>query len=216
MAVFEIIDVQDTNSLDLNLFFPVGLPKGHDIIRAGITLEPKLLSITPNDGTPGGTWITVSVAGVGKLTTGLNIEIDTGESLCFDRKLIVEEYGKATCWSYLGNKFGDVATDMKLKFGDSLLDCSNADTTKCQYRQTGVDNDVWPIVNSLERTDNTLVMTGKNFYTVGYTATAFFKEIEATTVTIDSDTQATATFEGGLPITTEVDQSRERRANLIF
>lgn len=131
MAVFEIIDVQDTNSLDLNLFFPVGLPKGHEIIRAGITLEPKFLSITPNEGSPGGTWITVSVAGVGKLTEGLNIEIDTEESLCVDRKLIVEEYGKATCWSNLGNKFGDVATDMKLKFGDSLLDCANADTSNC-------------------------------------------------------------------------------------
>jgi hypothetical protein len=60
-------------------------------------------------------------------------------------------------------------------------------------------------------------MTGKNFYTTNmYTVTASYKKIMATSVVVDSDTQATATFEGGVPIYTKVDQERLERANLIF
>jgi hypothetical protein len=57
MAVFTVTDVQDVASTDLNLFFPIGIPEGHDLVRAGITLEPKLMSITPNVGTPGSTLV---------------------------------------------------------------------------------------------------------------------------------------------------------------
>jgi hypothetical protein len=45
-------------------------------------------------------------------------------------------------------------------------------------------------------------MTGDNLYTADYTATASYLGFEATSVVIDSATQATATFEGGVPITT--------------
>jgi uncharacterized protein YwqG len=59
-------------------------------------------------------------------------------------------------------------------------------------------------------------MTGKNLYTVGYTATASYNNIMADSVVVDSNTQATATFEGGVPIFTTIDQSRLERANLLF
>jgi hypothetical protein len=68
MAVFSIIDVQTLTITDIYLFFPVGLPAGHEIIRAGITLEAKLLGITPNSGAAAGTFITVDIPGVGTLT----------------------------------------------------------------------------------------------------------------------------------------------------
>jgi len=58
MLVFVVTEVKDLKSTDVNLFFPVGLPAGHDLIRAGVTLTPKLLSLTPNAGTPASTMIT--------------------------------------------------------------------------------------------------------------------------------------------------------------
>jgi len=58
MLTFTVTEVQDLVSTDVNLFFPIGLPAGHDIIKAGVTLTPKLISLTPNAGTPGGTLIT--------------------------------------------------------------------------------------------------------------------------------------------------------------
>lgn len=61
MAVFTVTDVKDLVQKDLNLFFPIGLPEGHDLVRAGITLEPKLTSISPNVGTTGRTLITATI-----------------------------------------------------------------------------------------------------------------------------------------------------------
>jgi hypothetical protein len=60
------------------------------------------------------------------------------------------------------------------------------------------------------------VYTGTNFYTAGYTVSAMYREIPATSVVIDSETQATATWEGGVPIFTNNDQTRDERANLDF
>jgi hypothetical protein len=55
MAVFRVDKVLDLQTTNMNLFFPVGLPAAHDLVRAGITLTPKLLMMTPNSGTPGST-----------------------------------------------------------------------------------------------------------------------------------------------------------------
>jgi len=59
-------------------------------------------------------------------------------------------------------------------------------------------------------------MTGESFYTIGYAVTASFNGMMATSVVVDSETQATATFDGGVPISTVTDQSRDDRANLFF
>jgi len=202
------------NSLDINLFFPVGIPAGHDLIKAGITLEPKLMSLTPNDGTYAGTLITASVPGVGKDTTGLDLVQADGSTICQDSKITVVEYGKIQCWSNLSLTLAE-PVDIKLKHGENTYDCSNADTTKCQYKQDNAE-DTWPRITSLTKTDTTLVFTGVNFYTAGYIASASYLKIDATSVVIDSETQATATFEGGVPITTAIGQSRWDRANLLF
>jgi len=111
MAVFEITDVKDLVSTDVNLFFPIGIPKGHDLVRAGITLEPKFMSMTPNAGTPGGTLIQAQVPGVGTSTTGLDFyNKATGQSICIDNIRIVE-YGVIECWSKREN-YGDEAFDV--------------------------------------------------------------------------------------------------------
>jgi len=41
------------------------------LVRAGFTLEPKLVSLTPNQSSPGSTLVTAIVPGVGKGTTDL-------------------------------------------------------------------------------------------------------------------------------------------------
>jgi len=63
---------------------------------------------------------------------------------------------------------------------------------------------------------NTLVFTGTNFYTVGYKATGSYREIAADKVVIDSATQATLTWDSGVPIFTKTDQTRDERANIVF
>jgi hypothetical protein len=103
MAVFNIVDVQDVENKSLNLFFPVGIPKGHDLVRAGFTLVPKLMSLSPNAGSPGSTLITALVPGVGKGTTGIDlVNFATGKSICWNSKPSgIVEYGKFQCWTTL-------------------------------------------------------------------------------------------------------------------
>jgi hypothetical protein len=83
------------------MFFPIGLPAGHEFVRAGITLTPKLMSLTPNAGTPGSTLITALVPGVGKGTTGIDlINSANGDTICWNKKPMgVVEYGKFQCWT---------------------------------------------------------------------------------------------------------------------
>jgi hypothetical protein len=51
----------------------VGIPAGHEFVRAGFTLEPKLMSLTPNTGTPGSTLVTATIPGIGLGTAGLDL-----------------------------------------------------------------------------------------------------------------------------------------------
>jgi hypothetical protein len=58
-------------------------------------------------------------------------------------------------------------------------------------------------LNTTSQTDeNTLVLTGTGFDISGFTASAEFGGVTADSVTIDSATQATATFSWGVPIGT--------------
>jgi hypothetical protein len=221
MQVFEIINVQGLESKDLNLFFPVGLPAGHEIVRAGITLEPRFMMMTPNEGTPGSTLIRATVPGIGMSTPTKDLDlVDAGgRTICrsnteFNIDIEIVEYGVVQCWSRAEDYLD--AFDARVKLGDNFYECVNSDTTKCQYKQ---DNsaETYPEFKTLAKgSDTTLVFTGTGFYTIGYDVTASYKNIMATSVVVDSETQATATFEGGIPIWSKIDQSRDERANLIF
>lgn len=55
---------------NINVYFDVGLPKGHDTVIKGqnLTLSPKLVSVSPNEGSVGGSLITAKLQGLGPLT----------------------------------------------------------------------------------------------------------------------------------------------------
>lgn len=54
----------------------------------------------------------------------------------------------------------------------------------------------------MSKTDQTIVFTGTKFKTTGYTAKASFNGVDADSVAIDSETQATATWTQGVPVAT--------------
>jgi hypothetical protein len=101
MAVFTISDATDLESTDLNLFFPVGIPEGHDLVRAGFTLEPKLMMVTPNSGSNGGTLVQATVPGIGTSTKDIDLVDDTGRTICRgdDDAAKAVEYGIVQCWT---------------------------------------------------------------------------------------------------------------------
>ena len=72
-----------------------------------------------------------------------------------------------------------------------------------------------PQTASVAKTETTIVFTGINFITSGYTGRAIFMGIAATSVTIDSATQATATWTDGVP-TTSSEEAPELQFSKVY
>ena len=80
----------------MKAYFNIGVPNGGEIIgQQSLALTPKLVSISPNTGSAGGTVITANVQGVGTLTTGLDIVDQTGASIC--ASVEITAYGVVKC-----------------------------------------------------------------------------------------------------------------------
>jgi hypothetical protein len=62
-----------TSSTDLKLYLLEGIPDSHSIIESGISLDAKILAITPQTGSTGGSVVNATVSGVGIDTTGVTL-----------------------------------------------------------------------------------------------------------------------------------------------
>lgn len=91
-AIFTIVDVDSQTLASQKLFFDVGIPEGHSIVEAAMTLTPKLVSVTPNSGSVGGSLITAVVPGAG---SSADIVDSTGASICESVQLV--SYGVIEC-----------------------------------------------------------------------------------------------------------------------
>jgi hypothetical protein len=139
MAVFTVDEVTALTTTDVDLFFPVGIPAGNDLVKAGITVEPKLMMISPNVGTPGGTLIRATVPGVGTSMTGLDLIDASGRTVCKDDAKVVS-YGILECWTRRDD-MGVDPFEVKLKNGDAVIECATEDKTKCNYKQNNENKD---------------------------------------------------------------------------
>lgn len=97
----------------MNVYFDVGLPRGYaDVIQGKtFTLEPRLISVTPNVGSVGGTVITARLEGLGPLANkteaywlangGTLVDNSTGTNIC--EKIKVVSYALVECLTIKGN-----------------------------------------------------------------------------------------------------------------
>lgn len=86
---------------------------------------------------------------------------------------------------------------LKITVGTTVYDCVNTDAARCTFEQ--VDT-AMPTVASATVSGQTIVFTGTDFKTAGFTARAFFNGIKADSVVVDSATQVTATWTLGVPV----------------
>jgi len=196
-AAFAISDVTSSTLSGMAVFFDVGLPEGHHSVVANstLTLTPKLVSISPSSGSSGGSVITAMVAGVGTATTGLDLVDSTGSSIC--QSVSIVSYGKVLCHT----KAAEIAeSNISVSLGSTTYACASTTSSACVYRQ--VTADPFPIVTgaSLSSTNDQIVFTGTDFFTSAYSAHASFAGVPATSVSIDSATQVTATWVKGVPV----------------
>lgn len=186
----------------MKLYFDTGVSEGRDLLKTQIDLTPKLVSLSTNTGSPGGSIIVANVEGVGPASKSLikNIVFGTSNTeLC--EKFEIKTYGKIECHT---NKITvPAASTMAIKMvKDSLVHaCANSDTTKCQYKQ--VPEDPNPKTTAVALTDSgTVTFTGENYYTCGYNAVVTFGGIKADTVTISTAISLVATWNKGVPTVT--------------
>ena len=174
------------------LYFDVGLPKNHSFIEATFTISPKLVSVSPVSGSVGGSLLTVTVPGATVADT-VDILDSTGASICESTE--VTSYGVVQCKT-LAQEIP--STVLSVSHLGEITPCVNTDTSACTYEQLATS--AFPAVESTSLTANTIVFTGTNLDIGDFTASASFFDVEATSVVIDSATQATATFDLGVPV----------------
>lgn len=189
----------------MKLYFDIGTPKGHDTVIDGkeIELVPKLVSLSIQKGSLGGSLIHATVEGYGPISaseTWANAGIDltvnsTGGSLC--ASVVVKANGIVECQT---NPIAVAARSMISlhlnKYGHAYS-CNGADRSLCEYETSSTE---FPAVTAIDNTvGNQIVFTGTGFFTSNYLARASYGGSHADSVTIDSATQATATWNFGLP-----------------
>jgi len=195
-TLFRVDDISGQTLNSMQLYFDIGIPENSGLMTTPIQLEPKLVEISPNMGSAGGTKIVPNVPGVGQGVSGLDLVDADGNSIC--QSVTVEAYSQVTCLTIVGEI--PALSDIQVSFGGSLYSCVNSDASKCQYGQ--VASDPFPIVTALTLMDPPvfIVFTGTGFFTSGHTASVSFGGISASTVTVSSDTSLTASWSLGVPI----------------
>ena len=174
------------------LYFEQGIPKNHSHIEATFLISPKLVSVTPVSGSVGGTLITLIVPGA-TISDTIDILDSTGVSIC--ESTTVTAYGVVQCKT-LAQEIA--STELSITKDGEVSPCVSTDKSVCTYEQLA--SSAFPAVQSVSKTDSTIVFTGTNFDIADFTHSAFYFNVEATSVVVDSATQATATFDLGVPV----------------
>ena len=131
-ALFSITDAQGGAAEDTTvvLYFPIGIPEGHDAFDAGLALEPRLTAISPNEGSTGGSLITATAPGVGFGGSHVELVDSAGTSIC--ARLEVVAYSQLQCQT-VASAIAD--GPISIKQGGTTTACENADGALCNYKQ---------------------------------------------------------------------------------
>lgn len=182
------------------VYFDVGIGKGNNLLT-GVTLLPKLVSVSPKQGSAGGTLITLNVQGVGFATTGLEVVNAAGVSIC--QSVTIPKYSVVKCLT----KVQDIAagTSLKVMLGGTVYACANTNAAECQYEQLEASAKT-PIVTAVNVQGGTILgLTGTNLPTTGFTSEVTLSGIKSTTNTATSATSGTALYEMGVPYTNQAE-----------
>mmetsp|Transcript_29262 Transcript_29262/g.28379 ORF Transcript_29262/g.28379 Transcript_29262/m.28379 type:complete len:199 (-) Transcript_29262:1564-2160(-) len=132
----------------------------------------------------------MNVQGVGVSTTDLNFVTDSGEVLC--NEVEIPSSGVVICkTNELTIADGNA---IEVTVGSTAYGCAGV----CDYSTSTVNPTITS--NSLSGDQVTVTITGSGLLLSGFDAIVTYKGVQASSSTIDSDTQVTATFDYGLPL----------------
>ena len=94
---------------------------------------------------------------------------------------------------------------LSLKVGTTIFACSGVNS-ECNYQTSATLLTVTTLTKSADSTTVTIVGTNFTAHSVGFTGKFKFGGLMADSVTVNSDTEAVATFTNGIPLTAAVAQ----------
>ncbi|TNV88229.1 hypothetical protein FGO68_gene13028 [Halteria grandinella] len=191
----QIIHMDSSKTLNTKFYLPIGFPDGLEALTmtSGITLTPKLLSVTPHIGSPAGSVITVRMKGVGPKTKGLILHNTAHVEVCSE--LWIPEYGMIMCRT----KAASIADNALMVWIGTTQYLCEGGAGACNYK---TDSAIYSITGVSKASTTTIVYTGTGFTStmVAFDKTGSYAGIQADLTTVDSDTQITATFTNGVPL----------------
>ena len=178
-VTFTIDNVSSEDLSTAKIYFPEGIPELVADI-SGLSLTPKFVSLSHQEGSVGSSIITANVPGIGVNTKSVDFKLN-GTSICQSVKITA--YGVAECHTLAS----EIASgEVQLIVGSNTYNCSNSDPNKCHYQQAAAG--AFPAISAISKTEQTVVITGTNFFTTGYFANVTIENIKADSVVIDSET----------------------------
>ena len=131
-ALFSITDAQGgaAEESSVVLYFPIGLPEGHEAFDAGLALEPRLTGISPNEGSTGGSLITATAPGVGAGSATVELVDAAGDSICDSLEVVA--YSQLECRT-VAAAIAD--GPISIRQGGTTTACENSDAAVCNYKQ---------------------------------------------------------------------------------
>ena len=193
-----IVDMMKSTSLNTDIHLPVGHPGGTDDLNyaTGITLIPRIHSVSPNVGSLGGALIVAEVRGFGNMTDAVTLVNSAGVDIC--ASVTFNKYGELRCLTKEGMAIVD--GPLSLRVGTSTYTCTGVAANSCNYQTSST----LVTVSAISKTSDTIIsITGSGFSAYSGSSSPFFKfaSIKADSVSVASDTSATATFNNGIPLT---------------
>lgn len=191
-ATFDLVNIDGAVSTNIQVFNSMGYPEGSEIEHA-IDVPLALLLIEPAVGSTGGSIIKVTGSGFGTLTEGLNLLAD-GVELC--ESVEITAYGSFLCHT---NQI-EVANGAQILIaidGEANLDSFVASDVAYEQAESIT-------IVSASVSGNTVTFQGTGF-DASLTGKATLNGVEADSVTINSETQAVASWSTtGVPTATVV------------
>ena len=197
-----IVDMMTSTSLNTDIHLPSGHPAGTDDLNyaTGIKLTPRIHSLSPNIGSIGGSLIFADVRGIGNMSTGVTLVSGTVD-IC--ASVSIKKYGELQCLTK--EKIAVADGPLSLKVGTTIYACSGVNS-ECNYQTSASFITVTDLRMSADLKTVTIVGTNLSAYAADFTGKFRFAGLMADSVTVNSDTEAVATFTNGIPLTTATAQ----------
>ena len=186
----------------MDLYLAVGIPEGYTELLAGITFEPKLLSLSTDVVSVGGSLITAVVKGVGVNDNVTLVDSATSEDFCQSSRVV--SYGVLECLTKTGELTSTVTLAVKNTDSGTEYACAASDQSECQLSTFDSSTDQMSVTSVSLQSSTEIQLSGANLNSADITGCeAIFLGLSSDSCVLSTDgLSVSVVFNNGVPTTT--------------